>query len=246
MSLVPVNGIRMYYEVHGEGRPLVLLHGAFGNSLNWGGLLPVLARVRKVYVFEQQGHGHTEDREGPLSYEAMVEDTAALMEALGLRGADVFGFSDGGVVGFGLAMRHPELVGRLAVFGAGTGRTSEVMPAEEYAQYQALPDDFGPDPLKKTYESVAPDPAKWPVLVRKLRDLGRDFEGFSLEEVRKIEAPTLMMMGERDAVTREHAEELQRTIPGARLVVFPGADHLLPIDDPERVLGELVPFLEGK
>ena len=246
MSYVPVNGIRMYYEVHGEGRPLVLLHGAFGNSLNWGGILPELAKVRKVYVFEQQGHGHTEDRDAPLSYEAMVEDTAALMESLELEGADVFGFSDGGVVGFGLAIRYPRLVGRLAVYGAGTGRLSEVMPAEEYAQYMALPDDFGPDPLKKTYESIAPDPSKWPVLVRKLRELGRDFKGFSPEDVWRIKAPTLIMMGERDAVTPEHAEELRRTIHDSRLVVFPGADLLLPIDDPERVLGALVPFLEGE
>jgi pimeloyl-ACP methyl ester carboxylesterase len=115
-----LNGLRMYYEVHGSGPPLVLLHGAFGTADGWAPLIPRLTKNRQVIILEQQGHGHTADRNGPLTYEQMAEDTAALLTHLKLSGADIFGYSDGGVIGLGVAIHHPALVGRLAVLGANT------------------------------------------------------------------------------------------------------------------------------
>ena len=244
-SHASVNGLKMYYEIHGSGRPLVLLHGAFGTAEGWAAVFPVLAKTRQVIIVEQQGHGHTPDRDGPLTYEQMAEDTAALLKQLNVKGADIFGYSLGGIVALGVAIRHPELVGRLAVLGANTGRLKEVFEPESYAQFQSLPADFAPEVLKQPYDRVAPDKTKWPVLVRKIKELGRDFKGYSIEEIRSIKAWTLIMMGDRDGVRPEHAVEMFRMIANARLAIFPGEDHFVLFTSPDKVLGTLVPFLDA-
>ncbi len=166
-----VNGLKMYYEIHGEGKPLVLLHGAFGTAEGWANVLPTLAKKRRVIIIEQQGHGHTGDRDLPLSYERMAEDTAALLQQIHVQGADVFGYSDGGVVGLRLAMKHPELVGKLAILGSHAATIKDAYEPTAYAQFMSLPDDFAPAVLKDPYDRVAPDKSKWPVLVRKIKAL---------------------------------------------------------------------------
>lgn len=238
-----VNGLKMYYEVHGSGPPLVLLHGALGVAEAWASVLPALLPNRQVIILEQQGHGRTADRSGPLTYEQMAEDTAALLKQLHVRRADIFGYSDGGIVGLGVAIRHPALVRRLAILGANTGKLSEVYDPKFYAEYQSLPADFTPKELKEPYDPVAPDPTKWPVLVAKIKDLGRDFKGYSVQEVKSIKASTLIMLGDRDVVRPEHAVEMFRMIPDARLAILPGSDHFVLFTSPEKVLGILTPFL---
>jgi pimeloyl-ACP methyl ester carboxylesterase len=240
-----LNGLRMYYEVHGSGQPLVLLHGGFGTADGWAPLIPTLTKNRKVIILEQQGHGHTADRDGPLTYEQMAEDTAALLTQLKLSEADVFGYSDGGVVALGVAIRHPALVGRLAVLGANTGRAKDVYHPEMYSQYQSLPADFAPEELKEPYDRVAPDPTKWPVLVAKVKGLGRDFTGYAAQDVKSIKTPTLIMIGDRDIVRPEHAVEMFRMIPHAQLAIFPGSDHFVILTSPEKVLETLEPFFSG-
>src|SRR5262245_17393040 len=105
-----VNGLKMYYEIHGSGQPLVLLHGAFGFAEGWGAMLPTLTKTHQVIAIELQGHGHTNDLDRPLTYEQMAEDTAALLDQLKVKDADFFGYSMGGTVALGVAIRHPELV----------------------------------------------------------------------------------------------------------------------------------------
>jgi len=244
-SYASVNGLKMYYEVHGSGRPLVLLHGAFGTAEAWAGVLPTLAKTRQVIILEQQGHGHTADRDAPLTYEQMADDTAALLKQLNAKGADIFGYSVGGIVALGVAIRHPEVVGRLAVLGANAGRLKDVFEPESYAQFQSIPADFAPDVLKQPYDRVAPDKTRWPVLVRKIKELGRDFEGYSTQEVRSIKAPTLIMLGDREGVRPEHAVEMFRMIPNAQLAILPASDHFLLFTNPDKVLGTLVPFLDA-
>jgi pimeloyl-ACP methyl ester carboxylesterase len=240
-----VNGLKMYYEVHGTGKPLVLLHGAFGTVEGWATVLPALAKTRQVIVIEQQGHGHTADLDRPLTYEQMAEDTALLLKQLTIKDADLFGYSDGGTVALGVAIRHPELVGKVAISGACSGKLEDVYDPEIYKQYQSLPADFAPKELKEPYDRTAPDPTRWPVLVTKIKNLGRDFKGYSKEEVKSIKAPVLIMMGDRDVVRPEHAVEMYRLIPNAQLAVFPGADHFLLWSSPEKVLSTLVPFLDA-
>lgn len=244
-----VNGLKMYYEVHGPqtGKPLVLLHGAFGTADGWGLHLPTLTRTRKVIVVEQQGHGHTPDREAPLSFETMADDTAALMKSLKIEGADVFGYSDGGTVALALAIRHAKTVGKIAVLGACAGKLSEVYDPKMYRQFLSLPDDFAPPVLKEPYDRVASDPSKWPVLVGKIKALGRDFRGFTEAEVRSISAPTLILQGDGDGdgVKPEHAVEIFRWIPKAQLEIYPGGDHFVLYTSPERVLASLTAFFDA-
>jgi pimeloyl-ACP methyl ester carboxylesterase len=240
-----VNGLQMYYEVHGQGKPLVLLHGAFGTAESWGHVLPTLTKARQVILIEQQGHGHTPDRDTPLSYDQMAEDTAALLKQINVSGADVFGYSDGGVVGLRLAMKHPELVGKLAVLGSNTGSLSATYDKASYEQFLSLPDDFAPPVLKDPYDRVAPDKSKWPVLVEKIKELGRDFPGFPEEEVKTIQAPTLIMQGDHDGVRPEHGVEIMRMIENSQLAIFPGADHFVIYTNPDLVVGILMAFFDA-
>jgi pimeloyl-ACP methyl ester carboxylesterase len=183
-----VNGLKMYYEIHGTGKPLVLLHGAFATAESWAHILPALTKSRQVILIEQQGHGHTPDREALLSYEQMADDTAALLRKIGVRAADVFGYSDGGVVGLGLAIRHPDLVGKFSILGAHAASLEAAYEKASYEQFLSLPDDFAPPILRDPYERVAPDKSRWPVLVRKIKELGRGFKGFREDDLRAIKA----------------------------------------------------------
>jgi pimeloyl-ACP methyl ester carboxylesterase len=144
---------------------------------------------------------------------------------LKVRHADVFGYSDGGIVGLGVAIRYPALVRRLAILGANTGKPKDVYDPAFYAEDQSLPADFAPRELKEPYDRVAPDRTKWPVLVAKNKALGRDFEGYRADDVKAIKADTLIMVGDRDIVRPEHAVEMFRMIPNARLAILPGSDH---------------------
>jgi pimeloyl-ACP methyl ester carboxylesterase len=240
-----VNGLKMYYEVHGQGKPLVLLHGAFGTAESWGHVLPALTKSRQIIIIEQQAHGHTPDRDAPLSFERMADDTAALLRKINVRAADVFGYSDGGVVGLRLAMKYPDLVGKLAILGSNAGSLKATYDQATYEQFLALPDDFAPPVLKDPYDRVAPDKSKWPVLVKKIKELGRDFKGFTDDEVKSINAPTLIMQGDRDGVKPEHAVQLLRLIPNSQLAIFPDGDHFILYTRPDKVVETFMTFFDA-
>ena len=241
-----VNGLKMYYEIHGQGGPLVLLHGAFGTADGWETVLPTLAQSHQVIAIELQGHGHTGDVDRPLSFEQMADDTAALLRHLQIAEADVFGYSMGGGVALALAMNHPDLVRRLAILGTGTGAIEDTYAPETYAQFRSLtPENFNYPPAMEAYTRVAPDPSQWPTLVSKIIQLVNDFRGFASEGVRSIVAPTLIMMGDHDMVRPEHAVEVFRLIPHSQLAIFPGGDHFVLFASPDTVLSTLLPFLDS-
>jgi len=234
-----VNGLKMYYEVHGAGKPLLLLHGAFGWAVNY----PPLAKDRQIIAVELQGHGHTADIDRPLSFEQMADDAAALVKQLKIEQVDVFGYSMGGNVGLALAIRHPNLVRRLAINGSTYGRIEEAFDAESFKQFKSLPDDFAPPVLKGPYDKVAPDPKHWPVLVAKIKKMELDFKGFSRDDLKSIKAPVLITLGDRDSVRVEHVVEMYRLVPNSRLAIFPGGDHFLIFTNPERLLTPVAEFL---
>ena len=219
----PVNGIEMYYEVlgRGDGIPLVLLHGG-GSTLEvtFGRVLPVLAGSRKVIAVEEQGHGRTSDREGPVTFEGSADDVAALLRHLGVDRADLFGFSNGASVALQVAIRHPRLVRKLVFASSITkkdGARPELWAFIEQADFSNMP-----QPLKDAFLRVNPDERKLRAMHDKDAARMRGFEDVPDELVRSVRAPTLIVLGDRDIVEPEHALELTRLISGARLLILPG------------------------
>jgi pimeloyl-ACP methyl ester carboxylesterase len=236
-----VNGLKMYYEIHGTGKPLVLLHGAFG----WANVYPALAKDRQQIAVELQGHGHTADIDRPLTIEQMADDVATLLRQLKIERADVFGYSMGGNVALGLAIRHPDVVHRVAINGSHFAPTEEAYEPESFKQFKSLPADFAPPLLKGPYDKVAPDPKQWPALVAKVKKMGLEWKGFTREQMKSIKAPVLITLGDRDGVKPEHAVEMFRLVPNARLALFPGGDHFLLWTSPNTVLGPVAAFLDA-
>ena len=239
----PVNGLRMYYEVHGPdgedvGVPLLLLHGAYMTTGDFGPLLPGLAAGRQVVVCDLQGHGRTGDADRSLTYEGMADDAAALLDHLGIARADVVGFSLGGAVALQLALRHQPLVRALVPISASY-RSDAMQPELLEMIPMITPEMFAGTPLEATYRAVAPDPDRFPVLVGKLKELDQTPFAWSEDAIRGIACPTLIVVGDADAIRPEHAVELLRLLGGggmgdlagvgrARLAVLPGTTHFMP------------------
>lgn len=219
----PVNGIQMYYEVHGrrEGVPLVLLHGGGSTiEVTFGRVLPVLAEHRRVIAVEEQGHGRTTDREGPVTFEGSADDVAALLRHLGVERADLFGFSNGASVALQVAIRHPDLVRKLVFASSITkrdGATPELWDWIDQADFSNMP-----QPLKDAFLRVNPDERQLRTMHDKDAARMRSFEDVPDERVRSVRAPTLVVLGDRDIVKPEHALELTRLLPDARLLILPG------------------------
>lgn len=219
-----VNGLRMYYEVHGAGRPLVLIHGG-GSTIqtSFGRVLPALARRHRVIAVELQSAGRTGDRDAPLTFEQDADDVDALLRTLGVAGADVFGFSNGANTAMRLAMRHPERVRRL-VLASGFFQRAGLDPQLFEGLKQASPANMPPF-LAEAYRRVAPDPAHLPVMVAKHARRMLDFTDWSEAELRAMRAPALVIGGDRDVVTVAHLARMAALIPGSELAIMPGADH---------------------
>ena len=218
----PVNGIRMYYEVHGSGAgtPLVLLHGGGSTiEVTFGAVLPVFARDRTVIAVEEQGHGRSSLRKGPHTFEASADDVAALLDYLEVGRADLFGFSNGASIALQVAIRHPELVRKLVFASAMTRRDGahpELWAFMEQAEFSNMP-----QPLKDAFLRVNPDAEQLETMHDQDRDRMRNFKDVPDELLRSIGAPTLVLIGDRDVVKPEHALELTRLLPNARLMVLP-------------------------
>jgi pimeloyl-ACP methyl ester carboxylesterase len=240
-----VHGIKMYYEIHGEGRPVVLLHGGTATiQTSFPGQIPVLARSHRVIAIEQMGHGHTGDVAGrELSYEGMTEDTAALLVQLGIQNADVVGWSDGGQLALRLAFTHPELVRRVVASGVGLGA---VTPQMQQAM-RALSADHWPAPVRDEYARVSPNGAQhWPVFFDKVRTMwAKPSWGFSEQDLGKIKATVLIVAGDRDFTRIEETTHIYRSIPNARLAILPGTDHYTFQKRPDWLDPMILDFLDG-
>jgi pimeloyl-ACP methyl ester carboxylesterase len=234
----PVGALNMYYEVHGSGGPLILLHGAYMTVDTIGPLLPGLAEIRQVIAPEQQAHGHTGDVDRPLTYEGMADDTAALMRQLDVDSADIVGYSMGAGIALQLALRHPARIRKLVVI-SGT-YTSDGMHAAALELFPAItPELFAGSPIEAAYLRTAPDPAAFPRLVEKLRTLDSTAFAWPEDEIRAIAAPTLIVVGDSDGTRLEHAVEMFRLrgggvmgdlagLPDSQLAVLPGTSHFVP------------------
>lgn len=239
-----VHGLKMYYEVHGEGRPVVLLHGGMTTiQFSFAAQIPALAHNHRVIAVEQMGHGHTADVGGRvLSYEGMAEDTFAFLVQQGIRNADLVGFSDGGQIALRLAFTHPELVRRVIVSGVGLGPLS----AEQQRAMQTLSADRLPKAFRDEYARVSPDgPQHWLVFFEKVRAMwSKPDWGISKRELATIKAPVLLFFGDRDFTSLEEAATIFRSIPGAQLCIVPGVGHGTFRDRPEWLNPVILDFLD--
>jgi pimeloyl-ACP methyl ester carboxylesterase len=151
----------------------------------------------------------------------------------------------GGNVALAVAIRHPELVRKVAINGSHYGKIEDAYNPETLEQFRNLPPDFAPKVLKDPYDKFAPDPKQWPALVAKVKKMGLEFKGFAREEMKSIKAHVLVTLSDRDGVRPEHAVEMFRLIPQAQLAVFPGADHFLLWQDPEKMLPTIAAFFDA-
>jgi pimeloyl-ACP methyl ester carboxylesterase len=234
----PVNDLSMYYEEHGSGRPLVLLHGAYMTIEGMEPLLSGLAASRRVIAVEQQGHGRTADADRPLSYERMADDTAGLIRHLAIGDADIVGYSMGGGIALQLAIRHPTLVRKLVL--ASASFRSDGMHAVALEMFPSItPELFAGSPIEADYQRLAPDPDAFPALVEKLTALDSTHYAWPEDDVRGIAAPTLIVVGDSDGIRLDHAVELfalrgggvmgdLEGLPESQLAVLPGTAHFAP------------------
>jgi pimeloyl-ACP methyl ester carboxylesterase len=254
-----VNGLELYYEVHGDGEPLILLHGGVGAIEMFGEVLPMLAEGRKVIGADLQAHGRTADIDRPLSYEQMAEDVAALIGHLGFERADVMGYSLGGGVALQTAIRHPDAVRKLVAVSTAFKRDGW------YPEVLAGMEQMGPaaaEPMKQTpmyqlYAGVAPRPEDWPVLLTKLGELlSRDYDWS--EQVAAMQVPTMIVVGDADSIRTAHAVEFFGLLgggkrdagwdgsgmPDARLAILPGTTHYDIFYSPA-LASAVTPFLDA-
>jgi pimeloyl-ACP methyl ester carboxylesterase len=239
-SYAPVNGLNLYYESHGTGEPLILLHGGLGATEMFGEVLPLLSKTRRVIAVDLQAHGRTADIDRPMSFEAMADDIAALMKNLGIDKADVMGYSLGGGVALRIAVRHPEAVKKLVLVSIAFKRDGWY---PEIAAGMAHVGAATAEPMKQTpmyqlYARIAPKPADWPVLLTKIGGLLRKDYDWS-NDVAGIKASTLLVFGDADAVPPAHAVQFFELLGGgkkdggwdgsgmsnARLAILPGLTH---------------------
>jgi len=238
----PVNGLKMYYEIHGSGSgpALVVLHGGLGSGAMFQAIVPELSKGRQVILVDLQGHGRTADISRPLSYQAMADDIASLIRYLKLDRADVMGYSVGGGVAARLGIQHPDVVRKLVVVSATYKRDGwyPELLAGMAQMNSATAEQMKGSPMYRAYTSVAPRPQDWPTLVEKLGLMLKQDYDWS-QEVSAIKAPVLLVFGDADGVRPEHAVEFFELLgggkrdggwdgsgmPGSQLAVLPGQTH---------------------
>jgi pimeloyl-ACP methyl ester carboxylesterase len=254
----PVNGLSLYYEIHGSGQPLVLLHGGLGAIAMFGEVLPLLTAGRQVIAVDLQAHGHTADIDRPMRFELMADDIAALLAYLGIGRADVMGYSLGGGVAIQTAIRHPQLVRRLVLVSTPFKRDGwypEVLEGQKQVN-PASAEILKQTPLYQLYANAAPRPEDWPVLLAKLGDLlAQDYDWSA--DVAALTMPTMIVVGDADAVITAHALEFFSLLGGgkvdggfdrsgvskARLAILPGTTHYEIFSLPA-LARAVIPFLD--
>jgi pimeloyl-ACP methyl ester carboxylesterase len=254
-SYAEVNGLEMYYEIHGTGQPLVLLHGAFSAiGTSFGELLPQLAKTRQVIAFEMQAHGRTADIDRPLSVGQMADDTAAALRQFGIEEADFFGYSMGAGVALQVAVRHPDVVRKL-VLASVTYNSSGLHPGLMDGLENMRPEDMVGSPWHEEYTRIAPNPQGFATLFAKKTQMDREIQDLPAEAIEAIKAPTLLIIGDSDIVRPEHAVEMFRLLgggvmgdlaglPNSQLAILPGTTHVTLVHRAEWLVSMIGMFLD--
>ena len=251
----PVNGIKVYYEVYGEGRPIVLLHGAFYTmEMNWGQLIPGLSKTRKVIAIEMQGHGHTPFSDRELSITTLANDVEKVMDYLKIDSADVAGFSMGGSVAYQFAVQSPKRLRKLVIISS-TYKTNGWLPIVNGGFKDFKPEFFDNTPIKTAYDAVAPDKTKWRKFLEQMFAFAKVPFNVGDSNISKIAAPVLIISGDNDGLDKV---ELMKTyqllgggvsadlqpMPKSQLAIVPSQGHVSLMMQTTTILNYLNGFLK--
>ena len=251
----PVNGIKVYYEVYGEGKPLVLLHGAFMTIAgNWAEMLPELSKTRKVIAIEMQGHGHTPYFDRKLALTTLASDVAGVMDYLKVDSADVVGYSMGGSVAYQLIVQSPKRVNKLVIISS-TYKSAGWRPEIADAFKNLKPEMFDNSPMKAAYDAVAPDKTKWTKFIAQMLVFNGTQFDMGDNNIAKITSPVLLISGDNDGLDKV---ELMKTyqllgggvsadmapMPKSHLAIVPSQSHVSLMSQTKTILGYLNDFLK--
>lgn len=250
----PVNGIKVYYEVYGEGEPLILLHGAFYTiEMNWGELIPELSKTRKVIAIEFQGHGHTPYSDRKLDIVTLAKDVEGVMDYLKVDSADVAGYSMGGSVAYQFAVQSPKRLKKLVIISS-TYKTDGWLPIVNTGFKDFRPEFFDNTPLKTAYDAVAPDKTKWRSFLKQMFDFAKVPFNVGDSNIAKITSPVLIISGDNDGLDKV---ELMKTyqllgggvsadlspMPKSHLAIVPSQGHVSLMMQTKTILSYLKQFL---
>jgi pimeloyl-ACP methyl ester carboxylesterase len=232
---IRVDDVSIFCETFGAGPPVLVLHGGLGYIEDMSFQIMALAKSHFVIAVDSRGHGRSTGANGPLSYSLMSDDMVKVLDSLKINRVDAVGWSDGGITGLDLAIRHPERIRRLVAISAnynpdGLGYTPSVNEVPRIAL---------------RYWLLAPNPAQWPDLYRNVIAMWRTQPQYTLNDLGHIRAPTLVMAGEYDLIKRVHTDQLAKAIPGSYESIIPHATHLVPIEKPDIVNSKILNFLDG-
>ena len=253
---VDVNGMKMYYEVSGEGDPLIVLPGAHMDILTMGKIIPMLAETHHVYALEFQGHGHTEDIDRPITYENLADDVSEFMDAVGIEKADVFGYSMGGQVGLKLAISHPQKLNKLITASVAYDLKGWQPAYSEFIP-QMTPEMFLSMPFFAEKHKQSANPDAYVKFLKKMIALEHEPMAWG-EDVKKLKTPVLIIAGDSDVATLEHIVamfrllgggvmgDMGKPLPESRLAILPATSHTAVISQPELLISFIEPFLNGE
>jgi pimeloyl-ACP methyl ester carboxylesterase len=251
----PVNGIKVYYEIYGEGRPLVLLHGAFYTiDMNWGLMIPELSKTRKVIAIEMQGHGHSPFSERELSIATLASDVEKVMDYLKIDSADVAGYSMGGSVAYQFAVQSPKRLRKLVIISS-TYKTNGWLPVVNGAFKDFKPEFFDNTPLQAGYDAVAPDKTKWRKYLEQMFAFAQVPFNVGDSNIAKIAAPVLIISGDNDGTDKiELIKTYQllgggvtadmQPMPKSQLAIVPSQGHVSLMMETTTLLDYMNSFLK--
>ncbi len=238
-ATAPVNDIQLYYEIHGVGAPLILLHGGLGNSSYWSNQIPAFAQHYQVIAVDSRGHGRSTFSDQPISYDLMTADVLALMDYLGIEKADVVGWSDGGIIGLDLAINHPDRVNKVIAYGANYNPSGVRSDIGENEKFNALIAKATAD-----YQHLSPTPARWDAFLENISHMWAKEPNFTPEQLGAITTPVLILDGkEEEVIYTDHTKEMADLIPTAELTIVPGTGHFGVWEKPEAFNHIMLDFL---
>ena len=243
-GLAPVDDIRMWYAVFnkGGGNPVLLIHRGLENGDTWGNQVPALARTREVIIADSRGHGRSTRSTKPFGYQLMADDYVGLLDQLMIDKVALVGWSDGGIIGLDLAIRHPERLTKLWAYGANFNIGGLVPGFDKDPVFTHAITNAGED-----YARLSPTPTEYDAFVQAISEIWNSQPDYTPQQLGRITTPTLIIDGEYDeAIKREHTEELARLIPGARLEIMPDVSHFGHLQNPDQYNRDLIEFLDSE